>query len=142
MVKRPRTRIPERVRTLVMERDHHLCVYCGLPAEVVDHVVPHCRGGADDPSNLVAACRKCNGKASGLSFKTFDLKKAFILDPTRRTPSVMDNIRMAGGRESAKRHPVVVRGSANPGRWIGFDKPVEKKRNRYAEKLKDRHSTD
>jgi hypothetical protein len=37
------------------------CVYCGEPADVLDHVVPRSRGGTDDPENLVAACNGCNG---------------------------------------------------------------------------------
>ena len=36
------------------------CVYCGKPADTFDHVIPKRRGGTDDPSNLVPACRSCN----------------------------------------------------------------------------------
>lgn len=36
------------------------CVYCGKPAEHMDHVMPKSRGGSDDPSNLVPACSSCN----------------------------------------------------------------------------------
>jgi 5-methylcytosine-specific restriction endonuclease McrA len=46
----------------VLRRDHHSCVYCGRPADTVDHVLPRCRGGADSWLNLVAACRDCNGR--------------------------------------------------------------------------------
>lgn len=49
-------------RDFVLQRDGHACVYCGatdVPLHL-DHVVPSSRGGSDDPSNLVAACRPCN----------------------------------------------------------------------------------
>ena len=47
------------------------CHYCGeelvttgSPYQdlyaTVDHVIPKSRGGSDDPTNLVPACRKCN----------------------------------------------------------------------------------
>lgn len=36
------------------------CAYCGRPSEHVDHIVPICRGGTSDMSNLAAACARCN----------------------------------------------------------------------------------
>jgi hypothetical protein len=36
------------------------CVYCGAPAEHVDHVRPLARGGWEHRSNLVPACAPCN----------------------------------------------------------------------------------
>ena len=48
------------IRKLVMERDKYTCVYCGNPAQEVDHVIPQHLGGHDYPSNLVAACKRCN----------------------------------------------------------------------------------
>ena len=47
-------------RRYVLERDHWTCVYCGNPANQVDHVIPRHRGGTDLPSNLVASCASCN----------------------------------------------------------------------------------
>jgi predicted DNA-binding transcriptional regulator AlpA len=44
----------------VLERDKWSCVYCGEPANQVDHVIPSHQGGSDLPSNLVAACARCN----------------------------------------------------------------------------------
>ena len=38
------------------------CHYCGRPADTADHVIPKAEGGSDDPSNLVPACRSCNGR--------------------------------------------------------------------------------
>jgi 5-methylcytosine-specific restriction endonuclease McrA len=40
---------------------NHQCVYCGSTSNLtLDHVRPRCRGGRNDASNLVAACRECN----------------------------------------------------------------------------------
>jgi len=36
------------------------CVYCGAPAEHVDHVRPLARGGWEHADNLVPACVRCN----------------------------------------------------------------------------------
>lgn len=36
------------------------CVYCGGPAEQMDHVTPKSRGGRTTLANLVPACRQCN----------------------------------------------------------------------------------
>lgn len=49
-----------RLSRLVLERDGHVCTYCGGVADTADHVLPRYRGGGDDLGNLVAACRRCN----------------------------------------------------------------------------------
>jgi 5-methylcytosine-specific restriction endonuclease McrA len=46
----------------VFIRDGHTCQYCGRGAENVDHVVPRSRGGEHSWENVVAACRRCNGR--------------------------------------------------------------------------------
>lgn len=61
--------VSRRLRFEVLRRDNHTCRYCGAKAPdvelQVDHVIPEALGGADDPANLVAACKDCNaGKAS------------------------------------------------------------------------------
>lgn len=61
--------VTKRTRYEVLRRDNHACRYCGAAAPdvklTVDHVTPTALGGADAPSNLVAACANCNaGKAS------------------------------------------------------------------------------
>ena len=55
----------DRLRQQILERDHHICQYCGESANHVDHIIPIVHGGSDDPDNLVAACRKCNSSKSG-----------------------------------------------------------------------------
>ena len=54
-----------RVRDLILERDNGICQYCGEPANHVDHVIPRCQDGTDDPGNLVAACAPCNLSKGG-----------------------------------------------------------------------------
>ncbi len=57
-----------RTRFEVFKRDEFRCRYCGRQSpEVVlevDHIVPSCDGGSDDPINLTTSCWDCNhGKA-------------------------------------------------------------------------------
>lgn len=49
-------------RADVLERDGHVCRYCGSaePPIECDHVVPVARGGTSDPDNLCACCKPCN----------------------------------------------------------------------------------
>jgi hypothetical protein len=65
--------LSKRVRWRVLTRDGHRCVACGAcPFEDrgvklhVDHIVPVCRGGTDEESNLRVLCSGCNqGRATG-----------------------------------------------------------------------------
>ncbi len=64
--------IPRRVhvapnRKAVFLRDAHTCQYCGRAAENVDHVIPRSRGGGHTWDNVVAACRRCNGRKENRS---------------------------------------------------------------------------
>lgn len=47
--------------SMKQETGNH-CVYCGKKSDSlqIDHVVPLSRGGADDVTNAVTACPKCN----------------------------------------------------------------------------------
>lgn len=66
----------EKVRRFVLQRDGYTCTYCGKQGltgkdATADHVIPKDAGGTDDPSNLVAACRRCNGsKSNRLLFRS------------------------------------------------------------------------
>ncbi|MFH1744172.1 MAG: HNH endonuclease [bacterium] len=61
-------RIPYRpvpfCRRNILLRDSHRCQYCGTkkPADhlTIDHLIPISRGGGDDWTNVVAACKSCN----------------------------------------------------------------------------------
>ena len=54
-----------RTSRAVRARDGGVCYWCGAPADTADHLVPKVRGGDDDESNLVAACRACNSARGG-----------------------------------------------------------------------------
>ena len=51
-------------RRLAYLMDHPVCVRCGYPAKVVDHVIPKAVGGADDESNFQALCLSCHNAKS------------------------------------------------------------------------------
>ena len=46
----------------------HCCAYCGEAKKLTrDHKLPLSRGGTDDITNLVPACKSCNSKKRALS---------------------------------------------------------------------------
>ena len=47
-------------RRAVLDRDAHLCMYCGVRADTIDHVRPRSRGGPHVWTNVVSACARCN----------------------------------------------------------------------------------
>ena len=59
--------ITKEKRLAIYLRDAFACGYCGTdlrqadPAAVtLDHLVPRCKGGGNDPTNLITSCRPCN----------------------------------------------------------------------------------
>lgn len=63
-------KVSRRVRLEIYSEQHGLCHYCGcrmiftIKPEptmfTIDHVVPLSRGGSNQRSNLVGACKACN----------------------------------------------------------------------------------
>ncbi|MDE1971435.1 MAG: HNH endonuclease [Patescibacteria group bacterium] len=66
-------------RREVLKRFGEKCVYCHDTADQVDHIIPWSFKHDDSEENLVAACWLCNGYASNKMFKTFSLKREYIL---------------------------------------------------------------
>ena len=62
--KRQNGTVPYREEDIFAASDY-LCVYCGAPAEEIEHFVPISRGGADAPWNVVATCVACNRGPGG-----------------------------------------------------------------------------
>jgi 5-methylcytosine-specific restriction endonuclease McrA len=56
------SRGPSWSRAGVLARDNRICGYCGKPASTIDHVLPRSRGGANEWTNTVAACGRCNNR--------------------------------------------------------------------------------
>jgi 5-methylcytosine-specific restriction endonuclease McrA len=59
--------ITKEKRLALYIRDGFVCWYCGadlcnvLPSDItLDHLVPRCKGGTNEDSNLITACRLCN----------------------------------------------------------------------------------
>lgn len=49
------------IRCMVLGRDGHTCRLCSKTAELeVHHILPKCKGGADNPVNLITLCRNCH----------------------------------------------------------------------------------
>lgn len=70
-------------RRNVMARDGGRCAYCGHRGDTVDHVVPRSRGGDHVWQNVVAACRRCNGRKAD---RTLD-ELGWVLHVTPYAPS-------------------------------------------------------
>jgi len=47
-------------KRIILDRDEHRCVYCGKPANGIDHVIPISEGGPTYTCNGVCCCIKCN----------------------------------------------------------------------------------
>jgi 5-methylcytosine-specific restriction endonuclease McrA len=56
------SRGPAWSRAGVLARDGRTCAYCGAGASTIDHVLPRSRGGANEWTNTVAACGRCNNR--------------------------------------------------------------------------------
>jgi hypothetical protein len=65
-----KSRIPRKIKTVVVIRAGFRCEYCKAPKAFapspfnVDHIVPEAGGGSSDPENLAFACENCNGNKS------------------------------------------------------------------------------
>ena len=70
-----------------MRRSHlglphdRFCYYCGRKLTrqkaTKDHMIPQSKGGSDLRSNIVDACRTCNGSKGNLTVEEFRLVMAF-----------------------------------------------------------------
>lgn len=59
-------RVSKSKREDAFRRSGGWCWFCGLvPAHHTEHLTPEAKGGTDDWSNLVGACRECNWAKEG-----------------------------------------------------------------------------
>lgn len=67
--------IPPEMRKAIYARDSGTCQFCGAYGEgvelTIDHLVPVAKGGLDDITNYVTACRDCNEKKADKSLDEF-----------------------------------------------------------------------
>jgi hypothetical protein len=77
------------------------CAYCGgLPTQV-DHIVPLSRGGTDDRSNLVPACKGCNMEKLDFTpeeYRTYREEKGLGWPPRSMGDQILDLIRAEAER--------------------------------------------
>ena len=66
-----------KLRLFVLKRDNHTCYYCGITtANTVDHLTPVHKGGTDELSNLVTACKHCNYSKGLKTEQEYNRKRA------------------------------------------------------------------
>jgi 5-methylcytosine-specific restriction endonuclease McrA len=58
----------------IWKRDLGICIYCGKPAQVIDHVVPYSRGGKTRLDNGVCCCNNCNYEKRDKLIESFLIK--------------------------------------------------------------------
>lgn len=77
-VKVPHRRKVSLSRRAIFARDKWKCVYCGGPAETIDHVIPRSKGGAHIWENVVAACARCNHKKGDKTVREMGWRLAVV----------------------------------------------------------------
>ena len=71
----PKRQVLRRIVRQVFDYFEHECAYCGAEAESIDHVVSRQQRGDNSPSNLVAACLKCNQNKGSKSLEKWYTEK-------------------------------------------------------------------
>lgn len=86
-VRRPNQRVKFTKRT-VLARDSHTCQYCGAQTRdlTLDHVIPRTLGGETIWTNVVAACKRCNGTKGGRTVKDAGMRLLRIPKEPRFLP--------------------------------------------------------
>lgn len=82
----------------VFERDNGTCLYCGLLATTIDHVIPQARGGSWHITNLVASCQECNQAKGDFPLVEFLIHRArYLYDRGQYIAEVLVRVRGALG---------------------------------------------
>lgn len=70
---RPHTKVGEKLRSTVLQRDRKTCQACKAVdrAMEIDHKVPVSRGGDNSIGNLWTLCRECNSSKRTLTVDEF-----------------------------------------------------------------------
>ena len=85
------------------------CVYCGKPANTVDHLIPKSKGGPDKNWNLVPCCKNCNSSRKDKDLADF-LNDSFVYEfqnidheLVRSNKKIMDIVDFMDGRYVPKK---------------------------------------
>jgi predicted GNAT family N-acyltransferase len=97
--------LPITIRVAIFVRDEGTCVYCGATYQAgakltVDHVVSRKRGGGDEVTNLVTACRACNEDKAHFSLR------AYLVELAERGAGERHAEAVAARVEAARKTPV------------------------------------
>ena len=62
-----------KLRKEIFKRDNYTCQYCNKVGGILecDHIIPYSKGGSNDITNLITACRKCNRQKKDKSVEEF-----------------------------------------------------------------------
>ena len=66
-----KSRMPESLRSQIIERYDGACALCGSPGSEIDHIIPRSHFGSkrvavqDSPDNLQLLCYSCHRKKHG-----------------------------------------------------------------------------
>lgn len=102
--------ITQRKRLAIYLRDGCACKWCGAAVEdgvklTLDHVKPHSKGGTNDESNLITACKRCNDSRGARSLKAFAAAVATYLNHGVQAEAILAEVK-AAQRRSIKPHLV------------------------------------
>ena len=119
---------PKGLKTELLLRQDHLCVYCGQrknsPSFEIDHLDPARRGGPNDPDNLQALCKPCNRRKWAMTDREFRKRYARLVPATALTPPPYPVSQAAFTRETLRTdEPAALRrlrrrGSVSPRRRV------------------------
>jgi hypothetical protein len=79
-----RPALPLGLRDEVLASNGGRCVYCGDPAECVDHITPWSVCQNHNRANLAPSCQDCNSFLSSRDYGSFEEKKAYAMRRVER----------------------------------------------------------
>jgi len=92
-----RKQFTREAREAILARDHDTCVYCGVPAAFVDHVLPLCESGPSSQANGVAVCQRCNSQKSGHLAEDFIRRGFYALLCAGESLAWLDKLERSNG---------------------------------------------
>lgn len=86
--------IRQEKRLAIYLRDGCACVWCGSSDVqfTLDHIVCHKKGGSNDQTNLVTACKRCNDSRGARSAKKFSVAIAAYLNHGIKAADILAHV--------------------------------------------------